>query len=191
LAASVSFIQMLGLNFEQASFDRGGAAQSPKQTCQPQDQFPLYRRLGIIISDDGGLEGFVVFSILQRADDGLGRQPMANRIAAGMLLAFLRTWTCALARILAIGLDLFEGPISSGLATTVIALLRVVIMQAEDVQTNPRTIKFCYPDDSLVMRIEALQSSRLKREAEVFRRLPVRHFTSVAGSSRARPAIDC
>ena len=32
-------------------------------------------------------------------------------------------------------------------------LVRVVIIQADDVEANPRTIKFCYPDDSLIMRI--------------------------------------
>jgi hypothetical protein len=43
-------------------------------------------------------------------------------------------------------------------------LVRVVIIQADDVQANPRTIKFCYPDDSLIMRI-----TRLDIETGVFR----------------------
>ncbi len=37
-------------------------------------------------------------------------------------------------------------------------LVRVVIIQAEDAQANPRTIKFCYPDDSLIMRITYLDT---------------------------------
>jgi len=35
-------------------------------------------------------------------------------------------------------------------------LVRVVIIQADDVLANPRTIKFCYPDDSLIMRVTHL-----------------------------------
>ena len=38
------------------------------------------------------------------------------------------------------------------------SLVRVVIIQAEDAQANPRTIKFCYPDDSLIMRITHLDT---------------------------------
>jgi hypothetical protein len=33
------------------------------------------------------------------------------------------------------------------------SLVRVVILTAEDSQANPRTVRYCYPDDSLVMRI--------------------------------------
>ena len=32
-------------------------------------------------------------------------------------------------------------------------LVRVVILTAEDVAANPRTLLYCYPDDSLIMRI--------------------------------------
>jgi hypothetical protein len=39
-----------------------------------------------------------------------------------------------------------------------------VIIQADDVQANTRTIKFCYPDDSLIMRI-----THLDIETGVFR----------------------
>jgi hypothetical protein len=44
--------------------------------------------LGTIISDDGSFERFVIFRILQRTDYRLGGQAMADRIAAGALLAF-------------------------------------------------------------------------------------------------------
>ena len=37
-------------------------------------------------------------------------------------------------------------------------LVRVVIIQAEDVQASTRTIKVCYPDDSLIMRIMHLDT---------------------------------
>jgi hypothetical protein len=43
-------------------------------------------------------------------------------------------------------------------------LVRVVMIQAEDVLANPRTIKLCYPDNSLIMRI-----TRLDFETGVFR----------------------
>jgi hypothetical protein len=43
-------------------------------------------------------------------------------------------------------------------------LVRVVIIQADDVQASTRTIKFCYPDDSLIMRI-----THLDIETGVFR----------------------
>ena len=37
-------------------------------------------------------------------------------------------------------------------------LIRVVILMAEDVTAEPRRIKYCYPDDSLVMRITELDA---------------------------------
>ena len=33
------------------------------------------------------------------------------------------------------------------------SLVRVVILTAEDAKANPRTVRYCYPDDSLIMRI--------------------------------------
>jgi hypothetical protein len=33
------------------------------------------------------------------------------------------------------------------------SMVRVVILTAEDATANPRTVLYCYPDDSLVMRI--------------------------------------
>jgi hypothetical protein len=35
-------------------------------------------------------------------------------------------------------------------------IVRVVVLAAEDVNANPRTIQYCYPDDSLIMRITHL-----------------------------------
>jgi hypothetical protein len=99
---------MVSLNFEQAGFHRGGAAQPPQQAGQPQHQFPLYGRLGVIIGDNGCLEGSVVFSILQCPDDRLGRKAMTDRIAAGALLAVLRRRPGAFGSIAAVGGDLPE-----------------------------------------------------------------------------------
>jgi hypothetical protein len=45
--------------------------------------------LSIIIRSDGGLERFVIFSVLQCADHCLCCEAMADRIAAGSLLASL------------------------------------------------------------------------------------------------------
>jgi len=33
------------------------------------------------------------------------------------------------------------------------SLVRIVILTAEDAKANPRTVLYCYPDDSLIMRI--------------------------------------
>jgi hypothetical protein len=44
--------------------------------------------LGIIVGNDGRFERFVVFCILQRTDDRLGRETVADSIAAGVPLAF-------------------------------------------------------------------------------------------------------
>jgi hypothetical protein len=79
---------MLSLNFEQARFNCGGAPQPPQQTGQPQHQFALNSRLGIVVCRNGGLEGFVILRILQRTDHCLGRQAVAHGIAAGTLFAF-------------------------------------------------------------------------------------------------------
>jgi hypothetical protein len=48
----------------------------------------------------------VVLRILQRADDGLGREAMAHSVAAGTLFAFFGDRTGAFAGIATVGLDL-------------------------------------------------------------------------------------
>lgn len=45
-------------------------------------------------------------------------------------------------------------------------LVRVVVLQAEDVQGNPLVIKTCVPDDSLIMRITELDSKSGAFKAE-------------------------
>src|ERR1019366_5679558 len=91
--------KMVGLDLEQAGLHDGRAAQPPQQAGQPQHQFPFYRRLCVIVGDDGGLEGPVVVGIFQRTDDGLGGEAVADRIAAGALLAFLSNRTGAVTGI--------------------------------------------------------------------------------------------
>src|SRR5579862_9999657 len=59
--------------------------------------------------NNDGLEGSVIFGILKRADDGLSRQPMANRVTARSLPALFRNWTSAFLRIAAVCLNLPNG----------------------------------------------------------------------------------
>ena len=54
-------------------------------------------------------KAFIIFRIFQRADHCLGRETVADGIAAGTLFAFLRGRTGALTSIAAVGLDLSEG----------------------------------------------------------------------------------
>ena len=61
--------------------------------------------MNIIISDDGRFEALVIFRILERTDDRLGGQAVADGTAAGGLLAFWSNWTGAFVRVTAVGLD--------------------------------------------------------------------------------------
>ena len=51
-------------------------------------------------------ERFVILRILKRTDHRLCGQAVADRIAAGALLAFFGNWTGAFARVAPVGLDL-------------------------------------------------------------------------------------
>jgi hypothetical protein len=75
-------MQLVGLHIEQAGFHGRGTAKPPQQTGQPQHQLPLHRRLSVVVGDNGRFERLVVFGILQRPDDGLGREAVADGIAA-------------------------------------------------------------------------------------------------------------
>src|SRR5262249_17497150 len=81
-------------------------AQPPQDTGKPQHQLPFNSRLGVIICYDCGLEAFVIVSVFQRANDGLGCEPMPDGVAARDLLASLRCWTRTLERIALICFDL-------------------------------------------------------------------------------------
>ena len=103
------FHHRLGDRPQSSCFHGCGAAEAPQRTGQTEDHFPLDGGLRIVIGDDRGLEGLVVLGILQRADHGLGGQAVADGIAAGALLAFLRGRSGTFAGIAAIGLPLAEG----------------------------------------------------------------------------------
>src|SRR5579862_8299511 len=81
----------------------------PSRPSLLQHQFPLHGGLGIIVSNNDGLEGSVIFGILKRADDGLSRQPMANRVTARSLPALFRNWTSAFLRVATVCLNLPNG----------------------------------------------------------------------------------
>src|SRR5262249_56116494 len=84
----------------------GGRGNPPQDTSQSQHQLTLNSRLGIIVGNNRCLECLIIFGIFQRANDSLGCQPVANRIAARRVLANLRSWPCALKGVPAIGFDL-------------------------------------------------------------------------------------
>jgi hypothetical protein len=52
--------------------------------------------LSIVVGNDRAFESLIVFSVLQRADYSLGREPMADRISSGLLLAGIGLWAGAL-----------------------------------------------------------------------------------------------
>src|SRR2546430_1914094 len=99
---------MTSLDLEKAGFHCRGAPEPPEQTRQSQHQFPLYGRLGIIVSCDGRFESFVIFGILQRTDHCFGRKAMAYGIAPGSLFTCCGGGTGAFARVASVGLDLPE-----------------------------------------------------------------------------------
>jgi hypothetical protein len=72
---------MVGLYFERAG------CRGPAQPREQKHQFTLHGGLRFVIGDNGRIEGFVVFGALSAS------RPyalMANGIAAGTLLAFIR-----------------------------------------------------------------------------------------------------
>ena len=101
--------QMLRLNLEQAGFHGGGSAQPPQGARQPEDELPLDRGLRIIVGNDSGLERFVILGIFEGTDHRLGREPMADGIAAGTLFALFGNWAGAFASVAAVGFELPEG----------------------------------------------------------------------------------
>jgi hypothetical protein len=97
---------MPSLDFKQARFHCGGAAQPPEQTGEPKDQFPLDSRLSVVIGNDGCLEPPVVLRILEGTDHRLSGKAVADRIAAGVLFAFRRNGSSALEGVAPVGLNL-------------------------------------------------------------------------------------
>jgi hypothetical protein len=70
------------LDLEKTGFNRGRAPQPPQQACKAKHQF-----LRLVIGGHDLLERLVILGILQRDNDGLGGQSMADRILRGALFA--------------------------------------------------------------------------------------------------------
>jgi len=83
-------------------------------------ELSLDRRLGPVFRNDRGLESSVLFGVLERLEDRLGREPVAQRIPARGLFSVCARRAGALERVSAVCLDLLErgharcGPVSTG-----------------------------------------------------------------------------
>jgi hypothetical protein len=96
------------LDAQQAGFNGGRPPQPPQQARKPQDPFAFDRGLRVVIRGNRLLERLIVRGILERFDDGLSGEPMAQRISGGALFAVFAPRTSAVERGAAIGLDLFN-----------------------------------------------------------------------------------
>jgi hypothetical protein len=56
--------QVLSLDLEQATLDRGSAAQAPQQACQSKHEFSFDRGPSIIVGRNRHLERRIVFGVL-------------------------------------------------------------------------------------------------------------------------------
>src|ERR1035437_3239936 len=60
----------------------GRATKPPQHARQSKHQLALHGRFSVIVGDHRGFEGLVILCILERRNDGLGREAVAYRIAA-------------------------------------------------------------------------------------------------------------
>src|SRR5450759_5471652 len=84
------------------------ATKSPEDARQSKHQLALYSRFNVIVGNHGGFEGLVILCILECRNDRLGREAVAQCIAARTLFAYRRRWSGAFERVAAVGFDLFE-----------------------------------------------------------------------------------
>src|ERR1019366_7089 len=84
------------------------ATKPPEDARQSKPQLALDSRFSVIVGNHRGFEGFVIFPILERSNDGLGREAVAYGIAARTLFAFWCCWPGAFQRVTAVGFDLPE-----------------------------------------------------------------------------------
>ena len=89
-------------------FNASCAVKPPQDARQSKHQLALHGRLSVIIRNHRGFEGLVIFAILERSNDGLGREAVAYGIAAPTLFAFQGCRAGAFKRVAAVGFDLFE-----------------------------------------------------------------------------------
>src|ERR1019366_7274557 len=88
--------------------DAGRTTKSPENARQSKHQLALHGRFSVIVGSHRGFEGLVILCILERRNDGLSRETVAQGIAARTLFAFWRRWPSAFERVAAVGFDLFE-----------------------------------------------------------------------------------
>src|SRR6266516_7335123 len=106
LARAPEGLEDFALHAQQSRFNRGRPSHSPKERSEPMDKFPLDRGLGQILRYDGRFEDPIRLGILQGLDDGLGRQPVSQRIPARDMFAVGARRPGAFERAEPIGLDL-------------------------------------------------------------------------------------
>ena len=99
----------LALHPQEPGLDRGRPSQPPKQRCEAMHEFPLDGGLRHVLRNDRFLERPVFLGAFERFDDGLGREPVSQRVTPGLLLSVLGIWAGALERVLAVRLYLAEG----------------------------------------------------------------------------------
>ena len=63
--------QKFALDFEQARFDRTGAAKSPQEVCQPMNELKLDHGSRINTADEDTFERSVGSNVFETANDGL------------------------------------------------------------------------------------------------------------------------
>ena len=63
-----------GHRLEKGCLYAGCAAKPPQDACQSKHQLALHRRFGVVVGNYRGFEGLVILCVLQRRNDGLGRE---------------------------------------------------------------------------------------------------------------------
>src|SRR5450631_1448268 len=100
--------RVLSHRFEKSSLDAGRAAKPPQHARQSKHQLALHGRLSVIVGDHRGFEGLVILCILERRNDGLGREAVTYGIAARMPFTLWCCWPGAFERVAAVGFDLLK-----------------------------------------------------------------------------------
>src|ERR1035437_3487647 len=92
-----------GYRLKNGCLDAGRATKSPEDACQAKHQLALHGRFSVIVGNHRGFEGLVILCILERCNDGLGRETVAQCVTARTVFAFWRRWPSAFERVTAIG----------------------------------------------------------------------------------------
>ena len=99
---------MPGLNLEQSAFNGCGATETPKKTCQSENEFSFGRRLRVVVRRDAHFECRIIICIFECIDNGFCREPMADGIPARLHLAIFGHRSAAETSVTAVGVDLSE-----------------------------------------------------------------------------------